>query len=90
MLRQCVQWSCQLGMTDHNTGDKTVQTITITNVMEESDADGIKAALNGKTYMNLAVETCPVGGSLDVTVTGAVDTEEELTGMVMDVMARAL
>jgi len=66
--------------------------VRITNLAgspgSEPMLDKLKQALNGKTYMDFNVIACPVGGSFDVFVESArEDSEEELTGMVMMVMA---
>jgi len=63
--------------------------VRVTNVPREQDAAPLVRALEGKTYMNLSVLICPVGGGFDVRVqTLRPDTSrEELTEMVLGVLA---
>lgn len=63
--------------------------IKVTNVPREQDAASLVRALEGKTYLNLSVLVCPVGGSFDVRVqTLRPETsKEELTEMVFGVLA---
>ena len=62
--------------------------IKLTNVMHASDADPVREALQGKTYMNFNVTVCPVGGSCDVNLETLDDdvSEAELTDMALEVL----
>lgn len=68
--------------------------IKIDNVIYEDcpKAQAIVRALQGKTYMNLQVQFCPVGGSCDVMVeTNRPETSKaELTEMVLAVLCASL
>lgn len=66
--------------------------IKIDNVLRREAAAPLENLLNGKTYMNLEVHVCPVGGSFDVNVqTLRPETsEEELREMVLGFLASAV
>lgn len=62
--------------------------VKIHNVSHRADADLLVRLLQGRTYMELKVVVCPIGGSFDVLVqTARLDTsKKELTDMVLGVL----
>jgi hypothetical protein len=50
----------------------------------------LKRLLNGRTYMNLEVIAAPAGGCFHVTVSGRAESVEELTGMVLALLAEEI
>ena len=62
--------------------------IKITNTSTEPSCPKLIAALEGKTYMDLHVIFCPVGGSFDVCVETQYDTtEDDLKDMVLGILS---
>lgn len=69
-----------------------VVSIELTRVLNADQADRIKLALHGKSYMTLQVLVCPAGGEFQVSVQTLRPrtTKAELTGMVMMLLCDAL
>jgi hypothetical protein len=71
--------------------------VSLTRIAHRDDPQlgRIKAALEGKTYMNLKVLACPAGGEFEVGVVGYYDkgdgskgcySDEDVLGMVLMVL----
>lgn len=68
-----------------------VTTINLTTVALEKDADGIKKALNGASYMDFQVTVCPYRGELQVNVQTSYESDEkEIVAMILHLLAQAV
>jgi hypothetical protein len=67
----------------------TITSIKLTNVTNRGYAQPLIDALQGKSYMDLQVALCPIGGSFDVNITTMrpETSEQELTEMVLMIMS---
>jgi hypothetical protein len=63
--------------------------MNITSTTSAAKAERIAASLRGQTYMNLYVNVCPINGmhAVNVGTLRSETTREELTEMVLDLMA---